>query len=552
MTIIDLQEKNCKNCHHCVRNCPVKAISFATGKPEIVEEECILCGNCYVICPHDAKRVRSDIDQVMSWLKSGEKVHCSLAPSFVGMLQTENRVKQTLLRMGFASVEETSIGAAEVSAHYRELCKQATMTNILSTCCPVVVKLITTRFPQLVDQIAPVISPMRASGKILKQKYPQDKIVFIGPCIAKVEEGENCDEIDAVLTFEDVFDFADMDKEDFFTTGFTGDLSRSYPVTGGIIQTVASGCGDYSLMTVDGIGPLMECLQAIVDHSIEHVFIEMSACVGSCLGGPMLKKGQQRRWKAQQILSVTNQNNGWPVYQIQSDCYTEYKENPRVQPEFSALQIKQVLRSLGKTDIEHELNCGACGYETCKAKAVGVLQGKADPHLCLPFALEQAQSISNLIIEHTPNGIIVVDENEFIKEINPAAREYLDCINYPVVHWPLEAILPSEEISSQLKSLQDVRYFTKEYPHLNKTFHHALIPIAKQHINVVILMDLTEEKHKERKIKEYRQTIMDVTQKVIDEQMRTVQEIASLLGETTAKSKIALMQLKKTVEEESQ
>jgi len=282
------------------------------------------------------------------------------------------------------------------------------------------------------------------------------------------------------------------------------------------------------------------------------VFIEMSACVGSCLGGPMLKKGQQRRWKAQQILSVTNQNNGWPVYQIQSDCYTEYKENPRVQPEFSALQIKQVLRSLGKTDIEHELNCGACGYETCKAKAVGVLQGKADPHLCLPFALEQAQSISNLIIEHTPNGIIVVDENEFIKEINPAAREYLDCINYPVVHWPLEAILPSEEISSQLKSLQDVRYFTKEYPHLNKTFHHALIPIAKQHINVVILMDLTEEKHKERKIKEYRQTIMDVTQKVIDEQMRTVQEIASLLGETTAKSKIALMQLKKTVEEESQ
>lgn len=552
MTIIDLQEKNCKNCHHCVRNCPVKAISFATGKPEIVEEECILCGNCYVICPHDAKRVRSDIDQVMSWLKSGEKVHCSLAPSFVGMLQTEDRVKQTLLRMGFASVEETSIGAAEVSAHYRELCKQATMTNILSTCCPVVVKLITTRFPQLVDQIAPVISPMRASGKILKQKYPQDKIVFIGPCIAKVEEGENCDEIDAVLTFEDVFDFADMDKEDFFTTGFIGDLSRSYPVTGGIIQTVASGCGDYSLMTVDGIGPLMECLQAIVDHSIEHVFIEMSACVGSCLGGPMLKKGQQRRWKAQQILSVTNQNNGWPVYQIQYDCYTEYKENPRVQPEFSALQIKQVLRSLGKTDIEHELNCGACGYETCKAKAVGVLQGKADPHLCLPFALEQAQSISNLIIEHTPNGIIVVDENEFIKEINPAAREYLDCINYPVVHWPLEAILPSEEISSQLKSLQDVRYFTKEYPHLNKTFHHALIPIAKQHINVVILMDLTEEKHKERKIKEYRQTIMDVTQKVIDEQMRTVQEIASLLGETTAKSKIALMQLKKTVEEESQ
>jgi uncharacterized Fe-S cluster-containing protein len=453
--------------------------------------------------------------------------------------------------MGFASVEETSIGAAEVSAHYRELCRKGNMTNILSTCCPVVVKLVQTRFPQLVNQLAPVISPMRASGSLLKQKYPNDKVVFIGPCIAKVDEGVHCEEIDAVLTFEDLFDFADMDHDSFFTSSFIGDLSRSYPATGGIIQTIASGHGDYQLMTVDGLGPLMDCLNAIVDHQIERVFIEMSACVGSCLGGPMLKKGQQRRWKAQQILSVNNQNNAWPVYQIQTQCYTEYKENPLIQKEFSSIQIQQILRSLGKTSIEQELNCGACGYETCKSKAIGVLQGKADPHLCLPFALEQAQSISNLIIEHTPNGIIVVNENDLIKEINPAAREYLDCVNYPVIHWPLEAILPSEEIGDYLKSLREVRYFTKEYLHLNKTFHHALIPIPKQHIKVVILMDLTEEKNKERKIKEYRQTIMDITQKVIDEQMRTVQEIASLLGETTAKSKVALIQLKKTVEDES-
>lgn len=551
MTIIDLQEKNCKNCHHCVRNCPVKAISFSSGKPVIVEEECILCGNCYVICPHDAKKVNSDIDKVMGWLKSGEKVHCSLAPSFVGLLQSQHRIKQTLLRMGFASVEETSIGAAEVTAHYRELCKQEKMINILSTCCPVVVDLVQSRFPQLVDQLAPVISPMRASGKLLRKSYPGDKIVFIGPCIAKVDEGANCDEVDAVLTFEDLFDLSDTDNDNFFASSFSGDMSRSYPATGGIIQTIASGHGNYQMMTVDGIGPLMDCLNAIVDHQIEHVFIEMSACVGSCLGGPMLKKGQQRRWKAQQILSRNSQNSEWPIYQIQTPCYTEYKGKPLVQKEFSSIQIQKVLQSLGKTSIEHELNCGACGYETCKSKAIGVLQGKADPHLCLPFALEQAQSISNLIIEHTPNGIIVVNENDLIKEINPAAREYLDCVNYPVVHWPLEAILPSEEIGDYLKSLHEVRYFTKEYTHLNKTFHHALIPIPKQHLKVVILMDLTEEKNKERKIKEYRQTIMDITQKVIDEQMRTVQEIASLLGETTAKSKIALIQLKKTVEEES-
>lgn len=304
-------------------------------------------------------------------------------------------------------------------------------------------------------------------------------------------------------------------------------------------------------MSVDGMGPLLDCLTAIADHQIEGAFVEMSACIGSCLGGPMLKNARQRRWKAQQILHTTQKENCWPDYQISSDCHTEYSLLPLKQQTFSSAQINQVLRSLGKNSSEQQLNCGACGYETCKAKAIGVLEGKADPHLCLPFALEQAQSISNLIIEHTPNGIIVVDDQRMIKEINPAAREYLDCVNYPVVHWPLEAILPCDEIDVQLKSLQTVQYFTKEYEHINKTFHHALIPIPNQNRNVIILMDLTEEKHKERKIREYRKSIMDITQKVIDEQMRTVQEIASLLGETTAKSKIALTQLKKTVEEES-
>lgn len=504
-----------------------------------------------MICPHHAKKVNSDIDKVKSWLANHQRVHVSLAPSFIGLLQSDGRIRKHLLEMGFTSVEETAVGAAEVSAHYRDLCDQGQMTNILSTCCPVVVKLIQTRFPQLLSQLAPVISPMRASGKLIKMKNPQEKVVFIGPCIAKIEEGLNCDEIDAVLTFEDVFDFDNEERKNYFSTEFIGDIARSYPGSGGILQTIANGQKNYQLMSVDGMGPLLDCLTAIADRQIEGAFVEMSACTGSCLGGPMLKNAKQRRWKAQQILHMAQRDHDWPSYQIISDCHTEYSSISLKQQTFSSAQINQVLRSLGKTSSEQQLNCGACGYETCKAKAIGVLQGKADPHLCLPFALEQAQSISNLIIEHTPNGIIVVDDQRMIKEINPSAREYLDCVNYPVIHWPLEAILPCEEIDVQLKSLQTVQYFTKEYEHINKTFHHALIPIPNQNRNVIILMDLTEEKHKERKIREYRQSIMDITQKVIDEQMRTVQEIASLLGETTAKSKIALTQLKKTVEEES-
>ena len=551
MSYIELKENNCKHCHHCVRSCPTKSIAFSTGDPIIVDHECILCGQCYVVCPHNAKSVSSDYPLIKRWLNENKRVHLSLAPSFVALLKKESEFKSHLLNLGFASVQETSLGAVQVSNTYRDLCKMNTMENIITTCCPVVVSLIEMKFPQLVSQLAPVMSPMRAHAKMIKDKYPHDKVVFLGPCVAKIKEAHQSQEVDGVITFEDIIGLSQStSSNNFFNTQFSNDLARIYPVTGGIIATMVGGEHHYQTMHVDGIDQVIDCCHAIMDHQIENVFIEMSACVGSCLGGPLLQNSALTKWKARQILTRETKDLSWTPTPRHDSFNCQYQAQPIDVPSFSAAKIEEVLKTLGKYSQDDQLNCGACGYNTCKDKAIGVLEGKADPLLCLPYALEQAKSMSHLIIEHTPNGILVINDQCEIIEANPAARRYLQINGNHHLNLHVDQLFQSDYLSSQIKKLDDVVYFIKEYPQFNRTFDHACIPIKKQNIAVVILMDLTDKIAKEKQIKEYRSQIMMITQHVIDEQMQTVQEIASLLGETTAKSKIALVNLKKSLEDD--
>ncbi len=550
MSVIQLKEKNCRHCHHCVRVCPTKAISFCDQDPMIIKEDCILCGQCYVVCPHNAKTIQSDYPMVQQWIKDGFQVHVSLAPSYVGLLQNKQHLKDHLLTLGFSSVQETALAAARVTDIYRQLCEKNQMENIITTCCPVVVSLIQTRFKELVPQLAPVMSPMRAHGKMLKTQNPNDKVVFLGPCIAKIEEARICDEIDGVITFEDVFkDMIPMDGNFNFDDGFVNDRARIYPATGGILATMIGGEHFYHTMHVDGIDQVIDCCHAIMDHQIENVFIEMSACVGSCLGGPLLQEHPLRKWKARQILTQKTDQRSWVETDPALSLHCRYHATTHFKKSFDDKAIENVLERLGKHTKEDHLDCGACGYPTCIEKAIGVLEGKADPTLCLPYALEKARSMSNLIIQHTPNGILVIDQNMQIVEANPAAKRYLKINNGQSKH-PITHILRDDSLTRYLCDLQEVTYFIKEYPHLDRTFDHACIPIKNQHVSVIILMDLTEKLYKEKQLKEYRTHIMQVTQRVIDEQMQTVQEIASLLGETSAKSKIALVQLKKSLEDD--
>ena len=556
---IRLQEANCRNCLRCVRVCPTKAMTYQNHQPQIVTDECILCGNCYSVCPHSAKKVVTYLPKIKQWLNNGEDVYLSVAPSFASVWPSFPSLKQNLLDLGFKGVEETALGAKEVSKVYNRLLKEGKMRNIITTCCPAVVNLIRKDFPELVDELAPVVSPMVAHAKMIKASHPNAKVVFLTPCIAKQKEADdNSEYVDATITMIELdawfktIGFKDIEAE---WEDFEGQIARIYPTPGGIISTL-NGPENYHFIAIEGVDRVKRTLKAISDGILNGYFFEMSSCIGSCIGGPLVTHMEHNEWRAQSVIrDHIDINQKIREDQTINDLTIKWEAEELPRFKYSEEQINDMLYIMGKSNKARQWDCGFCGYETCRDKAIAVLEGKADVKLCLPDALERARSISNVIIENTPNGIIVLDRDLNIREINPSARHMLRLDDINPIGFPILSILPSDELANILNdnsstSYMKTQYLTYNYPQYKLLLSHAIMKLHQDDMRILILMDLTVEATKEKVIKQMRQQTLEITQNVIDDQMRTVQEIASLLGETTAKSKVALTKLMKAMQED--
>ena len=543
MSYIQLSEANCRNCLRCVRVCPTKAMTYQNHQPTILEDECILCGKCYAICPHSAKKVHSDVDQVRQWIAQGQPLALSIAPSFASVWPDYPRLKRQLKAIGFQVIEEHQ------------------MKNILSTCCPAVVTYVEKNFPELVDQLAPVVSPMIAHGYDLKERYPGVKTVFLTPCIAKQKEAADprfAGAIDAVLTMPDLSVWLkdepvneDEEQSEVRWESLKASTVRMYPTPGGVIRTLSSSDEVYERVSAEGMDRVRDALKSIAQGHMEGYFFELSACEQSCLGGPLLCHVDHSEWRARSAIRRNmDPQDQVRLAQLPANLRAKWQADPIERNTHTEEEIKDMLFLMGKTTREKELDCGACGYESCRAKAIAVLEGKADPKLCLPYALEHAQSISNLIIENTPNGILVLDEHNCVREINPAALNMMNLQEIDPIGMPVESILPDQGLHELLQDFVGVQYYRCEYPQYHKILNHAMISIEDHRYVILILMDLTVEETKEKVIRQMQMKTAEVAQTVIDDQMRVVQEIASLLGETTAKSKVALTRLMKAMDED--
>jgi iron only hydrogenase large subunit-like protein len=217
LNAIYTEERECQDCHKCIRECPVKAIRVQDGSARIVFESCIMCGNCVLACPSKAKQVRDDLPRVKALLAGERKVIVSLAPSFAAQFDgiRPAQLIHALKRLGFFAVSETALGAQQVSASVSALMQREPKQVWISSACPVVVDFIGKYHPQYQPQISPVLSPLLTHCKMLRAHYGNDiAIVFIGPCIAKKIEAEHHPELlDAVLTFEDLEPLAGRKKD---------------------------------------------------------------------------------------------------------------------------------------------------------------------------------------------------------------------------------------------------------------------------------------------------------------------------------------------------
>lgn len=557
MDCLTLKKSNCKNCYKCIRHCPVKSIRFSGNQAYIIGNECILCGQCFVVCPQDAKQIVDETEKVRVLLQSGDPVVVSLAPSFVANYAGIGigAMRSALKKLGFYDAEETAIGAALVKNEYERLLQQEDRDVLISSCCHSVNLLIQKYFPSVLPYLADVLSPMQAHCLDIKKRIPNAKTVFIGPCVAKKDEAQYYEgPVDAVLTFdeltawfkaENIVPESKMDAEENSRT-------RLFPTTGGILKSMTQKRADYTYIAIDGTENCIAALRDIEGGQLHHCFIEMSACSGSCIGGPVMEKFHCSPVK--DFTAVTR-------FAGQQDFPVETPQPSEMQKTFTFIEhqlstpsedeIRETLRQMGKVKPADELNCGSCGYNTCREKAIAVCQGKAEISMCLPYLKDKAESFSDTIVRNTLNGLIVLNEKLEVQQINKAALKILnlrmasDILGDQVVR----ILEPGDflQVLSSRKNIHNKRVYLAEY---EKYVEETIVYDKEYHLLICILRDVTEEENQREKKENLSRQTVEIADRVVDKQMRIVQEIASLLGETAAETKIALTKLKESISDE--
>jgi iron only hydrogenase large subunit-like protein len=557
MGLIETITASCRDCYKCVRHCPVKAIRVNDSHAEVVADRCIGDGRCTIICPQKAKKVQSDLDAVKADLQRGVKIAVSLAPSFVAaFLEDSGQLVAALKKLGFCFVAETAEGAEYVAQAHLQLVQKLT-GPVITSCCPAIVNLVEIYYPQLIPYLAPVISPMAASAKILKSRYGSDcKVVFLGPCIAKKGEAVDEDDLDAVLTFDELdelLQMVDWTPADLEPVAFDGPgavRAHVFPSPGGLARTAALSTDLLAkeIVTIDGLEESIAFLDNFDKVKENYRLIELLACRGGCVSGPGIVNEMGLYQRRERLLSYALSKQQKPrqateyTEQFSPELYRTYLARLPQEQEPTEDEIRLILAKTGKYRPEDELNCGACGYNSCREKAIAVAKGLAEVGMCIPYMRAKAESRAGLIFEMSPNAIMVVDKDLMILDANPTARQKFMLSEGSVAGIRLANVIDPEFFQEALRSQKVVRGEVV-YPDYNFAAWQSIVYLEKEEVLIGIFSDITKEKQQREKLDRMTEETLGKAQEVINKQMRVAQEIAGLLGETTAETKVLLTKL---------
>ena len=563
MAIIDFKATKCKHCYKCVRNCEVKAIMIKDERAEIMPDKCILCGKCMQVCPQSAKTLVSDLNTVKGYIANHIPTVVSIAPSYMGLLKykTIGQINAALRKLGFADVRETSEGAAMVTAEYARLLEEGEMETIITTCCPSVNDLIEIYYPQLVPYMAPVVSPMIAHGKMLKEELGSNvKVVFLGPCIAKKKEAgdvrhDSC--IDAVLNFNDINrrlneeEITLEDCEDIPFRHLDPKVNRLYPVTNGVVNSVLATeekKDGYRKFYVHGARNCIDLCESMVRGEIKGCFIEMNMCSGGCIKGPTVEDESISRFKVKLDMEETIEKDPAIKSEVEEivnkiSFQKIFMDRSPREPMPTEAQIQEILKKTGKTKPEDELNCGACGYSTCREKAIAVFQKKAELGMCIPFMHEKAESLSNLVMETSPNIVLIVDKDMKVLEYSAVGEKYFGKTRQEALNMYLYEFIDPSDFQWVYDSHQNIHGKKVTYSEYNFSMLQNIVYIEKEDVVLATFIDITKEEELAKQEYEKKLETIDLAQRVIHKQMMVAQEIAGLLGETTAETKTTLTKL---------
>ena len=538
---------NCQDCYRCVRVCPVKAISVRDGQAYIEDDLCIKCGTCVRECPQHAKTIRSSLYAVKELLASGRKVAASVAPSFAAVFDgwRATRVPSALRRLGFSYVSETAEGALLVA---EETIRHADKGSIC-TACPAVVNFIEKYKPEYIDMLIPVVSPMVAHGRLLKKRLGEDTaVVFIGPCAAKKLEAlrpENADAVDAVLTFTELLHWLEEENIDLSTcseSGFEsyGDLksARLFPLQGGLLKTsdVESDGTSSDVVHLSGAGNVINLLD-IPPSKWNFKIVEPLFCEGGCINGPGIATEKNVFLRKQDVISYNKKMASEPPSDIDRTVNTEtgYIDDRAslLTEDVDENKINAVLEAQGKLNPELQLNCGACGYESCRDNAIAVVRGMAEPEMCIPYMRRLAQQRTDRIIETSPNGVVILDSELKIIHMNPAFQKMFMC-NNSILGRRISYLVDADGYEKMASGATDqYEAIRSKY---GKKYHEQLYTLPSEKQYVGLYTDVTKIKFDDQQLDLIKKQTMDQARELLDHQIKFSQEMAHYLGKSTARS----------------
>lgn len=471
-SVIVTDSSKCKQCYSCVRNCPVKAVRIRDGKAEIIQSRCIQCGNCVKHCSRKAKKILSGISAANAILYSEKRTIALIAPSYVAGLYplTPGQIIDKLGALGFDEVWETAIGAEYVIDHSAEYARSNDNKVLFSSPCPTFVNLVEKHFPDLITNLIPISSPMIVTGKIIRQKYQNEAvgIIFIGPCIAKKDEVMQeqflgC--IDTALTYEEInLLFEDVGENKraipYYSASSKG---RIITLSGGINSGLKGQLAESRLISCDGIENCIELIDHIENskskEKTDFPFYDVLCCRG-CIDSACMKKDISIHDRHRLIMDFAGRKTDIPneiqftgSYNIDMSRSFSDRMIPLIQPDENS--IKKILFKIEKYTEEDELNCGACGYNSCREKAIAVYQGIAEVEMCIPYLLSQKSDCClrlseafdtvnslndelNAIFESSYDGMVVCDASGKIIRANNAWKNMIGVKEIPETAEELE------------------------------------------------------------------------------------------------------------------
>lgn len=544
------KKRECQDCHKCIRECPVKAIRVQDGCTRVVPELCIMCGNCVLACPSSAKCVRDDLPDAKVLLRSGRKVIASLAPSFVAQFPGVRpaQLVHALKELGFHAVSETALGAQQVSASIHSLIRSEPKQIWISSACPVVVDFVSKYHPEYQAHISGVLSPLLTHCKMLRAQYGDEiATVFIGPCIAKKKESEQHPELlDVVLTFEDLdrwlleenIHLAEIAEtpEDRFEPEEARE-GALYPIEGGMVPGAAAGgeIASTQFMSFSGIPNVEQALKGIAEWKPEHnIFFELTACAGSCVNGPKAARNTSVARRRYDIVHYAKPA-AEPVRRVSVGIAQRYQAAPIKRNEHSELQLREALRLVGKYSEDDELNCGGCGYDSCRDFAHALIDRNAERMMCATYTRKLAQKKANALLKKMPSAVVIVDEelkviecNENFVRLFKADAEGAKNLEGTA----LGEVIPFSYLFRRvLDSGEDIVGHDIRYQ--RSILNTSIFTVEAHSVIGGIFQDITEPIFQ-------KEQIIGRAREVIQKNLKTVQQIAYLLGENAADSEIIL------------